>query len=422
MDTVEERSENLSFDDQIKIVNDLEQYIFEKIYSNLAFRAKIHNQRKLDHLNLVRLNYTIFDKSVVCQPVSKIQVSTPLNSFKLIHSNTQILKNAIYHLYDHGLFKESEEDRIRRLCNKPVKAVFANNNGEDDVNKLDFEYLPKHYHEIISNIKSYRSAIETKNYKQAHDLYKILLREVTNHSIGYIPKLLPINLRKSIEQIKHSYLSQESDEIKEKAYIDFVAKFIKKYEHNHAALWDKLNFSRQDQEELKELSANTFQLIAPFKTKFAIRKLKKNIHLLKPKKIVLFEKLINYLNKEAEEEVREILRKNYELKENTYIKNLKNIDLLLRTFIKKNPTKSSRAPIYDPYLFTPHVSIHSVDALNELKTNATRNKSAKMQKKKAFQTQKHLAMQPKRNFIGDTDRMLKTNKDLYQSLLNLLNG
>ena len=40
MDTVEERSENLSFDDQIKIVNDLEQYIFEKIYSRRFYALR----------------------------------------------------------------------------------------------------------------------------------------------------------------------------------------------------------------------------------------------------------------------------------------------------------------------------------------------------------------------------------------------
>ena len=72
MDTVEERSENLSFDDQIKIVNDLEQYIFEKIYSSLQFRSKIHNQIKLDPLNLVKLKYTIFDKSLLCQSFYQI--------------------------------------------------------------------------------------------------------------------------------------------------------------------------------------------------------------------------------------------------------------------------------------------------------------------------------------------------------------
>ncbi|MDQ8849768.1 hypothetical protein RFI41_12840, partial [Acinetobacter nosocomialis] len=50
---------------------------------------------------------------------------------------------------------------------------------------------------------------------------------------------------------------------------------------------------------------------------------------------------------------------------------------------------------------------------------ATRNKSAK--KQKGFQNQEHPTTQPKRNFIGDTERMLKKNHEIYQSLKNLLN-
>ena len=82
----------------------------------------------------------------------------------------------------------------------------------------------------------------------------------------------------------------------------------------------------------------------------------------------------------------------------------------LQKHIVRNLTNSSTGtissePVYDPYLFTPTASIHDANALTELKTKATRNKSAK--KQKGFQTQEHPTTQPKRNFIGDTKSMLK---------------
>ena len=186
---------------------------------------------------------------------------------------------------------------------------------------------------------------------------------------------------------------------------------------------------------------------------------------------------MEYLDKKATAYVREILMQMYDQKEKKYIKQQGNIDKLLRTNFKKYQTKIlnrkqqvkiiakiktkftpqiiqiledkqdkkhqqlnfkmqlqkhivrnltnsstvtiSSEPVYDPYLFTPTASIHDANALTELKTKATRNKSAK--KQKGFQTQEHPTTQPKRNFIGDTKRMLKKNHKIYQSLKNLLN-
>jgi len=425
MDTVVEHSENTTVGDQIKIVYDLEKYIFEKIYSTPPFN---------------------FNKSI------RMAV------------DFEMLKTIIYALHDEGLFKESNEDRIKRLCKDPVQVPIPCKKGDNKVEKLDFEYLPKHYHEIISDIKSYRSAIE----------YKSLLQQYSKHRDCYVVELLPESFQNTIDKIQLSYLSQEPDEIKEKAYLDFVEEFIKKYEYDHVLLWNALNFSRQDQNTLKELSFLSFRFIGPLKNKFAIRQHNSKIQFLKPKKIILFEQLMEYLDKKATAYVREILMQMYDRKENIYIKQQGNIDKLLRTYIKKYQTKIlnrkqqvkiiakiktkftpqiiqiledkqdkkhqqlnfkmqlqkhivrnltnsstgtiSSEPVYDPYLFTPTASIHDTDTLTELKTKATRNKSAK--KQKGFQTQEHPTTQPKRNFIGDTKRMLKKNHEIYQSLKN----
>ena len=433
-----EHSENTTVGDQIKIVYDLERYIFEKIYSTPPFN---------------------FNKSI------RMAV------------DFEMLKTIIYALHDEGLFKESNEDRVKRLCKDPVQVPIPCKKGDNKVEKLDFEYLPKHYHEIISDIKSYRSAIETKNHTQAKIIYKSLLQQYSKHRDCYVVELLPESFQNTIDKIQLSYLSQEPDEIKEKAYLDFVEEFIKKYEYDHVLLWNALNFSRQDQNTLKELSFHSFRFIGPFKNQLAIRQRNSKVQSLRPKKIILFEQLMEFLNKKAEVYVREILMQTYEGKENLYIKQQENIDKLLRTYFKKYQTKIlnkkqqvkiiakiktkftpqiiqiledkqgkkqqeldfkmqlqkhivrnltnlstgtiSSEPVYDPYLFTPTASIHNTDTLTELKTKATRNKSAK--KQKGFQTQEHPVRQPKRNFIGDTERMLKKNHEIYKSLKNLLN-
>jgi hypothetical protein len=437
MDTVVEHSENTTLDEQIKIVHDLEKYIFEKIHSTPPFNFNKCIRMAID-----------FEK----------------------------LKTIINALHDEGLFKESDEDRVKRLRNDLVQVPIPCKKGDNKVEKLNFEYLPKHYHEIISDIKGYRSAIETKNHTQAKIIYKSLLQQYSKHRDCYVVELLPESFQNTIDKIQLSYLSQEPDKIKEKAYIDFVEEFIKKYEDDHVLLWNALNFSRQDQNTLKELSFHSFRFIGPFKNQLAIRQRNSKIQSLRPKKIILFEQLMEVLDKKSTAYVREILIQAYDEKEKKYIRQQKNIDKLLRTFFKKYQTKIlnrkqqvkiiakiktnftlqiiqiledkqdkkqqqldfkmqlqkhivrnltnsstvtiSSEPVYDPYLFTPTASIHNTNSLTELKTKATRNKSAK--KQKGFQTQEHPTMQPKRNFIGDTERMLKKNHEIYQSLKNLL--
>ncbi|MFV7479669.1 hypothetical protein ACNPMW_05770 [Acinetobacter junii] len=375
------------------------------------------------------------------------------------------------------MFRESEEDKIKRLCKDLVKAYFPDKNGNYEVEKLDCEYLPKHYDEIIQAIRSFHCTVEARNHDEIERLYRTLLRDYSTHRDCYNLKDIPESLQQTIHQIQNSFLSQEADKIKEKAYIDFVKEFIKKYEYDHVFLWNALNFSRQDQNTLKELSFLSFRFIGPLKNKFAIRQLNSKIQSLKPKKNILFEQLMEYLDKKATAYVREILIQMYDQKEKTYKKQQGNIDKLLQTYFKKYQTKIlnrkqqvkiiakiktkfnpqiiqiledkqekkqqqlafkvqlqkhivrnltnsstgtiSSEPVYDPYLFTPTASIHDANALTELKTKATRNKSAK--KQKGFQTQEHPTTQPKRNFIGDTKRMLKKNHEIYQSLKNLLN-
>lgn len=87
--------------EQILIVNALEKFIFEKIRSTPFLGSH---------------------KSI------------------LMASNEEDLRKAIYTLHDEGLFRESEEDKIKRLCKDLVKAYFPDKNGNYEVEKLDCEY------------------------------------------------------------------------------------------------------------------------------------------------------------------------------------------------------------------------------------------------------------------------------------------
>jgi len=440
--------QNPQTQEQIQIINELEQFIFGKIRHSFTSPVRFH-------------------ESIRMAPEEK-------------------LKNAIYSLHDEGLFKESEEAKNKRLCKDTVKAFFADKDGNDLVEKLDFEYLPTHYHEIIQGIRSYHDAVEAINLDKAENLYSTLLRSYSQHFDCYNLKNLPDILQTPIHHIQNSYLSQEPDRIKEKAYIKFVNIFIEKYENDHEQLWDELNFSKQDKKILQELSQLLEQLKHPFKNKFEQRQHRSKIRINNKISQILFNKIIKHLNGSAETHVRATLKKIYISKEKMYKKQNINIDMLLRSklnryqikilnknqkikviskigshctpalkakliakmniknkalkeFIKDEHKKARQQlkfkkllqkkivqnlinpakPIYDPGLFNPSTSIHDLNSLEDLKTKIVRNKSNK--KQRSLKVKKDSNTNPRRNFIGDTNRILKENKALYESLKSLLN-
>lgn len=441
---------NSQLQEQIQTINELERFIFDKIRSTSSVR---------------------FHKSIIKT------------------SGEENLRKAIYALHDEDLFRESEEDKIKRLCNKPVKAYFADKDGNDEVEKLDFEYLPKHYHEIIKDIRSFYCAVEARNHDEADSLYRTLIREYSQHRDCYNLKDIPEPLQYTINQIQNSYLSQEADKIKEKAYIDFVKEFINKYQNDHERLWNELKFSKQDQKVLRELPLLSDKRKGPFKNKFEERQLKSEIRPKVKTQKYLFERLTDHLNIRAELYVRTTIKKMYACKEKMYKTQNAKIDILLRTKLNKYQTqilnKSQRVKVfakirikftsalkarlktkmnirnkdhkeflreekkkarqqlkfkkllykhivqnltnplsktelaYDLSLFTPTTSIHDTALLNELKTKVGRNKSNK--KQKGFKSQRDTVTITRRNFIGDTNRILNENKELYESLQDLLN-
>lgn len=130
---------NYQLDNQIKIINMLELFIFEKICSTPFLGS---------------------------------------HKFILMASNEEDLRKVIYNLDDKGHFKESEEDKIKRLSNKPVKVFFPDQDGSDQVTKLDFEYRPKHYHEVFSMLELH--------YDEPHQrsTYQTDLKKPSNFHLG----------------------------------------------------------------------------------------------------------------------------------------------------------------------------------------------------------------------------------------------
>jgi hypothetical protein len=454
MDTVEERSENLSFDDQIKIVNDLEQYIFEKIYSSLEFRSKIHNQIKLDPLNLVKLKYTIFDKSLLCQSFYQIQAATPLNFFKLIHD--KILKTAIYILHDQGMFKESDEDRVKRLCRdtvkKPISCPKDNDEvpceickdkvlckkGDDIAEKLDFEYLPKHYHEIIQGIKNYRSEIETKNYMQANITYTTLFQEYSEHYDCYIIEVLPESFQNKIDKIQKNKLSKIQKSNKKNMYISFVSSFIKKHENNTEKLWDEIGFTSSEKTLLKNSTTILSEQKNKFKSGFSKRsnfnESEENLN----KIYDLFNLLIEHINDLAENNVKEKIQKEHNSRILSLQLQINKINYILQQkflhppktnllnhskslYSKKKLTPKQTLKLL--HLFEPNISVHHRSELIEIRKKRETLENKYQKKVKEYREEaesNHNSDEKTKNYFGNTQRILTENEELYLGLCSLL--
>ena len=110
---------NNQLDNQIKIINMLELFIFEKICSTPFLGS---------HESI------------------------------LMASNEEDLRKAIYTLDDEGHFKESEEDKIKRLCNKPVKVFFQIRMGMIKLQSLISNIAPNiitKYFKLFVNLDSH---------------------------------------------------------------------------------------------------------------------------------------------------------------------------------------------------------------------------------------------------------------------------
>ncbi|HAV5333181.1 hypothetical protein OMP46_16715 [Acinetobacter baumannii] len=182
---------NNQLDNQIKIINMLELFIFEKICSTPFLGS---------HESI------------------------------LMASNEEDLRKAIYTLDDEGHFKESEEDKIKRLCNKPVKVFFPDQDGNDQVAKLDFEYRPKHYHEVLQAIRQFRFSLKANALENIQTELKAIRTAYSSHADCMNQKNLPQILRHFLEQgISKSFNTYNFQRIRKQPFYNFVENYIQNY-------------------------------------------------------------------------------------------------------------------------------------------------------------------------------------------------
>ncbi|EXA91586.1 hypothetical protein [Acinetobacter baumannii] len=182
---------NNQLDNQIKIINMLELFIFEKICSTPFLGS---------HESI------------------------------LMASNEEDLRKAIYTLDDEGHFKESEEDKIKRLCNKPAKVFFPDQDGNDQVAKLDFEYRPKHYHEVLQAIRQFRFSLKANALENIQTELKAIRTAYSSHADCMNQKNLPQILRHFLEQgISKSFNTYNFQRIRKQPFYNFVENYIQNY-------------------------------------------------------------------------------------------------------------------------------------------------------------------------------------------------
>ncbi|ENW90331.1 MULTISPECIES: hypothetical protein [Acinetobacter] len=182
---------NNQLDNQIKIINMLELFIFEKICSTPFLGS---------HESI------------------------------LMASNEEDLRKAIYTLIDEGYFQELEEDKIKRLCNKPVKAFFPDQDGNDQVAKLDFEYRPKHYHEVLQAIRQFRFSLKSNALENIQSEFNEIRTTYSSHIDCMNQKMLAPILRNFLEQgVSNSFKNYNFQRIRKQPFYNFVESYIQNY-------------------------------------------------------------------------------------------------------------------------------------------------------------------------------------------------
>lgn len=148
----------------------------------------------------------------------------------LMASNEEDLRKAIYTLIDEGYFQELEEDKIKRLCNKPVKAFFPDQDGNDQVAKLDFEYRPKHYHEVLQAIRKFRASLQANALENIQTELKAIRTAYSSHADCMNQKNLPPILRDFLEQgVSNSFKKYNFQRIRKQPFYNFVENYIQNY-------------------------------------------------------------------------------------------------------------------------------------------------------------------------------------------------
>ncbi|NIE97001.1 hypothetical protein F3J02_11030 [Acinetobacter sp. Tr-809] len=113
------------------------------------------------------------------------------------------LKAAIYRLHDAGDFRETEEQRIKRLDNKPIviRSAEESMSGFNDQYEKDLShYKPNHYHEVLTSIRNFWNAVELKDEEKINIFFNETLSIYAKHSDCNNPKVFLFYLKDLLEK------------------------------------------------------------------------------------------------------------------------------------------------------------------------------------------------------------------------------
>lgn len=382
----------------------------------------------------------------------------------LFVQDQDLFKNVVYYLHSIDLFKESEIEKKVRL--NPIKRHPEDNSI---IEKNHDEMLSTHYDEILESIKKFHQTIKRKDpinkiKKDRKNIIKILsnhrdsfiiknflqvnqatynilkLANIDNKRILYnkpdnqLPENFISSVYKEIENkiyhIQNSKKSHEIIKLKRETYISFLKDFYLRLEkYPEKELWSLLKFSPQQIRDMKNCHNLTQAIPITTISKHEMREYEK-------RHSARFDMLMGYINDEAIKCVKNTLIKHYEKtiedleKNNHTINKIQGIiswadDLNHDSDIGIDGPKK-QVKIKRPKKKYEFYNAFGFDFWNKVKKDNNRLKSDHKEQvediteKKIENTLSSELELSKRFFLGDTNRILKSNPEILKNLERLL--
>lgn len=398
--TAKSNSEVSDLSAQIELINELEAFVFLKIGPRF--------------ISFIRFDQTLLN------PIDE----TSLKSSREI----------VYKLHDEGYFKESDEQKNKRLSNDPIII-----DSEISYKKADHYYLPKHYHEIIQAIREFHhlAQSEKKDYKKINEARKKIFYIYAFHLDCSNITLIPNKLYKIINSIQNQKKSLYIDKIKEKVYLKLIKKFIRIYKRKQELLWRKLKFSKKQINYIHMLDQLKKMSNQQFNTKTSLNEYKKQLREMLKLHKTRFDILIAYFNDFAFPLVNFRLKKYYKRleKEQQDLRDKFHILQNTKPWIDSSFSRYQKRQYLKNFKKGGGInSIHSGRSSQEIIEKSDRQKSKYKKKAEALafgrneavdnQTDEAIASTQKqsspRNPVGNTDRILESHPKLLEKLEKLI--
>lgn len=211
-------SDQLKIDNQIKLMNILEDFVIKNI------------------------KYPLGDQTNQIQYYKSLGVDLGPNRLEYSDKVSELDKQNIYAYHSVGRYKETEQQKTYR--NSAVQKIRLSNDPSDTIEIPLIDRLPRHYDDILTDIKNFNSYIKSQktiNLKQIEKLRKKAFHTYAMHndcqSLEVVPKEIlefilknqtGIQRQRTIATIKQAFLQFTEevllDEEKINKYIEMIEK------------------------------------------------------------------------------------------------------------------------------------------------------------------------------------------------------